>query len=148
MVGDFVGGVDVRDDDPQPTVTVSPASAIVAEGSPLTWTANLSAAAGVPIYVVFTPEAVQPELSTTDVDPTWFTENSGEDPSPSRPLSGTGLQPWLIVEPGTTTATLEVPTVSDDAAEGAEKVRWQASVYNEETGELDPLSTVEGTVTD
>ena len=103
LVGDYVGGVDVREDDPRPTVTVSPASATAAEGAPLTWTVNLSAAAGVPIYVIFTPEAAEPELSTTDVDPTWFTQNSGEDPSPSRPLSGTGLQPWTIIEPGTTT---------------------------------------------
>ena len=148
LVGDYDGGVDVRDDDPRPEVTVTPASATAAEGAELTWTVNLSAAAGVPIWVILAPQAVSPELSTTDVDPAWFTENSGEEPEPSRPLSESGVQPFVSVEPGTTTATLVVPTVADGAAEGPEKVRWQVLVYNEQTGELDPLTTVEGTLTD
>ncbi|MEV6631826.1 hypothetical protein AB0M54_13850 [Actinoplanes sp. NPDC051470] len=148
MVGDYEGGVDVREDDPRPDITVTPASVTAAEGGSLTWTINLSAAAEVPIYLIFLPQPTEAELSSTDVDPEWFTGNSGESYEPSRALSSTGLQPFVEVEAGTTTAQLIMPTVSDDAAEGAENVRWQATVYNFDTGELEPLSVVNGTLTD
>jgi hypothetical protein len=150
VVADYIGGVHAREDDPIPTITITPSTATAAEGSPLTWTAHLSAAADNYLFLVFVPQAPAsgPELSTTDVDPTWFAENSGEDPEPSRPLSGTGVQPYLDFEPGTTSLDLAVPTVADGVAEGAEHVRFQVLLYPPESDEPIPVAVIDGTVTD
>lgn len=150
VVGDYTGGVHAREDDPLPTITLSPATATAAEGSPLTWTAHLSAAADDYLYLVLLPQApaTGPELSTTDVDPGWFTDNSGEDPEPSRPLSGTGLQPFAEIDPGTTEVELTVPTVADGVTEGAEHVRFQVLMYPPDFSEPIPIGVIDGTVTD
>jgi hypothetical protein len=150
VVGAYGGGVRVREDDPMPTITITPATATAAEGSPLTWTVHLSEAADTYLYLVFAPQApaTGPELSSTDVDPDWFIENSGEQPAPSRPLSGTGLQPFLAIEPGHTSAEFTVPTVADGVAEGAEHVRFQASVFPADFGDPVPVTVIDGTVTD
>ena len=150
VVGDYIGGVYAREDEPMPAITITPATATAAEGSPLTWTAQLSEAADDYLYLVFLPQApaTGPELSTTDVDPDWFTGNSGEDPEPSRPLSRTALQPFLAVEPGATSVELTMPTVADGAAEGAEHVRFEVLAYPPDLGDPVPVAVIDGTVTD
>jgi hypothetical protein len=150
VVGDYDGGVDVREDDPMPTFTITPSPATAAEGSPVVWTVNLSAPADDYLYMAFTPQAptAGPELSSTDVDPVWFEENSFESPEPSRPLSETSLQPFLVIEPGITSVAVELPTVTDTLTEGAEHVRFITDIYTSDFG--DPVSgpVGEGTVTD
>jgi hypothetical protein len=150
VVGDYYGGVDVRNDDPMPAITVTPADAAATEGGPLTWTVHLSAPADDWLYVIFRPQApgTEPELSSTDVDPEWFTDNTGEDPEPSRPLSTTYLEPYVAVEPGETSGDLVVPTVADGVAEPAEHVRFQVLVYPSDFGDPIPVTVVDGTVTD
>jgi hypothetical protein len=150
VVGDYDGGVAVREDDPMPTVTITPAAATATEGAPLTWTVHLSEAADDYLYLIFVPQApaVGPELSTTDVDGTWFTENSGEDPEPSRALSTTGLQPFMAIEPGTTSAAFSVPTVADGMAEPAEHAAFQALVFPADFGDPIPVTVIDGTVSD
>ncbi|WP_203676275.1 hypothetical protein [Actinoplanes siamensis] len=150
VVGDYTGGVYATEDEPMPTITFTPDSASAAEGTSLTWTATLSEAAGDSLYLLLVPQAPasSPELSSTDVDPEWFSAFSGEEPTPSRPLSGTGLQLFTVIEPGTTSATIEVPTVSDGVAEGFEHVRFQAFVFPPDFGDQIPVGTIDGTVTD
>ncbi|MEU8658548.1 hypothetical protein [Actinoplanes philippinensis] len=149
VVGDYDGGVVVREDEPAPEATITP-SATAAEGSPLTWTITLSAAVDDFTYLIFLPQspASGPELSSTDLDPQWFTENSGEDPEPSRPLSGSGLQPFVEVPTGTTSVQLSMPTVADGQAEGAEHTRLEGLLFL--PGAWDPvlLPPVDGAVTD
>jgi hypothetical protein len=112
----------------------------------LTWRVTLSEPAEAWIYVwgEVEPPATGPELSSTDVDPTWFTEMTGEEPEPSRPLSETYLQPYAAVTPGELTGDLTVPTIADDVAEPAERVQFQlfSSVAEE------PIGSLTGTVTD
>ncbi|AEV81570.1 hypothetical protein ACWT_0557 [Actinoplanes sp. SE50] len=150
VVGDYSGGVRVREDDPMPKVTITPAVATATEGSPLTWTVHLSTVAGGPVYVEFVTQAppAGPELSSTDVDARWFTDQTGEDPKPSRPLSGAGLQLFVAIEPGTTSLAVTVPTVADGVAEGAEHVRFKTQVYPSDFGDPIPLGVIDGTVTD
>ena len=151
VVGHWNGGVDVLEDDPMPTITITPDNATAVEGRSLTWTVKLSAPTDVFLFVDFTPKAPgtgEAELSTTDVDPAWFTENSGENPAPSRPLSQTGLTAFVPIEPGTTSAELTIPIVADRVAEPAERVRFQALVPPAGDGDLIPLKIVTGTVTD
>jgi hypothetical protein len=150
MIGDYDGGIDVREDDPMPAVTITPTSASTTEGTPLTWTVHLSEPADDYLYLTFQPQgpATGPELSSTDVEPTWFTDNSGEDPQPSRPLSETGLIPYVAVAPGTTSADLTIPIVADGETEPAEHVRMQAWVYPADFGDPIPVTVIDGTVTD
>jgi hypothetical protein len=124
--GGYVGGLTVLNDDPKPAVAITPAVAEAAEGGVLTWTATSDAVADSPIfwYVWAVPPSQGPELSSTDVDPQWFRENTfGEDPEPSRPLSGTGLLLVLLILPGELTGDLTVPTAADDEAEPTEHLR-------------------------
>jgi hypothetical protein len=150
MIGHYDGGVVARNDDPMPAITVTPAAATAVEGSSLTWTVHLSEPADDYLYLIFQPQApgAGPELSSTDVDPQWFTDNSGEDPEPSRPLSQTGLIPYVAVEPGTTSADLSIPIVADGVTEPAEHVRLQALVYPADFGDPIPVAVIDGTVTD
>ena len=85
-------------------------------------------------------------MSSTDVDPTWFTENTGEDPLTSRPLSQSYLLPWTGVEPGQTAADLTIPTITDAEDESAEVVQLQLRAVG--WPEAPELGTVTGTVTE
>ncbi|WP_412744742.1 alpha/beta hydrolase family protein [Krasilnikovia sp. MM14-A1004] len=149
VVGGYVGALKVRDDDPQPKVTVTPVHDKVAEGGTLSWKVTSSAPADSPLYLQFTPKApaAGAELSSTDVAADWFTTNSGEEPEPSRPLSGTQLQPYVVLDAGVTSAELTVPTVEDSAKEPDEHVEFAAGLLPREFGDPIPLGTLTGTVT-
>jgi hypothetical protein len=149
MIGDYRGGVLVSNDDPAPRITVEPVADRVAEGGTLSWRVRLSTVAETSIWVEggVEPPATGTELSSTDVDPQWFTDHTGEEPLPSRPLSQTYLLPWTEVPPGALTAELTIPTVADTEDEPDEVVRMRMKVAGWET-EGPELGTVTGTVTD
>ncbi|RZU50116.1 hypothetical protein EV385_1881 [Krasilnikovia cinnamomea] len=149
VVGGYVGALKVRDDDPQPKVTVKPVRDKVAEGGTLSWKITSSAPADSPLFVQFVPRppAAGAELSSTDVDSEWFITNSGEEPEPSRPLSGTQLQPYVVLDAGVTSAELTVPTVKDATKEPEEHVEFAAGLLPREFGDPIPLGTLTGKVT-
>ncbi|MFI6097217.1 alpha/beta hydrolase family protein [Lentzea sp. NPDC051213] len=127
VVGAAFGGLLVRNDDPAPVVSVVPVADSVKEGGSLTWKLTLSEAAD--SGVIFAGLPIAPagatELSTTDVDAEWFSNNSGEEVAPSRPLSSTGMYLWIYIPPGQTSFEVTVPTLVDSDAEGEEQVRWK-----------------------
>jgi hypothetical protein len=125
VVGAAFGGLLVRNDDPVPTLTVTPVADSVTEGGTLTWKLTLSAAADSAFAFVARPVAPSgaAELSTTDVDADWLLRGSGEQAQPSRPLSSTALQLWVFIPPGGTSVEVPVPTLADAEAEGEEQVR-------------------------
>ncbi|MFD9704710.1 alpha/beta hydrolase family protein [Lentzea sp. NPDC059081] len=124
VVGTAVGGLLVKEDDPAPEVTIAPVADSVTEGGVLKWRVTLSAAADAPVALEAVPVApAGAELSTTDVDATWFLRNSGEDVLPSRPLSTTQLWLYVYIPPGQTSIEVPVPTAADTEAEGEEQVR-------------------------
>jgi hypothetical protein len=144
--GNYIGGLMVLDNDPKPTVTITQAGS-VAEGGVLTWTATSSAVADSALFWFGGPTRPDqgPELSTTDVDPQWFLENTYQEAlEPSRPLSTTNLQVVLSIEAGALTNQLSVPTVVDDEAEPAEQIRLSLTTWP--PGEDD--RELVGTVTD
>ncbi|GGQ40149.1 hypothetical protein GCM10010166_03920 [Couchioplanes caeruleus subsp. azureus] len=142
VVGDYAGGVEVRDDDPAPKVSLAPVSDRVAEGGKLAWRVRLSAPAEMPFSLWAYPRqpAGNPELSSTDVDPDWFREYGFEEPEPSRPLSQTPLGAYAMLPAGETTGELTVPTVVDGAAESDEVVELH---FDDGSG----VAPVTGTVT-
>ncbi|MET0236668.1 MAG: hypothetical protein ABW224_18610 [Kibdelosporangium sp.] len=147
VAGGYIGGLTVLNDDPKPTITVTPVADKVVEGSALKWQATLSAVADSPFYVQGMPLAPQgwPELSTTDVDPVWFHQNSFEDPSPSRPLSASRLRMVAEIPAGSLTSEMTIPTVTDTETEPAEQVRLGLATWPE--GQQVTREVV-GTVTD
>ncbi|WRZ88575.1 hypothetical protein OHB54_05580 [Streptomyces sp. NBC_01007] len=131
VIGAHRGGVTALNDDPAPTLEVTPAAARAAEGRSLTWRMSLSTAADVDISadIVVLPVTGGAELSTTDVDPQWLRENSGKEPLPSRPLSQvSGLLLFADVPPGRTSAEITIPTVADTVTEPEETVRLRLTV--------------------
>ncbi|GGN80774.1 hypothetical protein GCM10011579_066670 [Streptomyces albiflavescens] len=134
VVGAHRGGVTVRNDDPMPTIKVTPVADQVTEGQSLTWRVSLSAVADTDIEASFSvlPVTGGAELSTTDVDPQWLLENSGEAPRPSRPLSAVqGLSLYATVPAGRSSTELTIPTVTDALTEPEEAVRLQETVYDD-----------------
>ncbi|MFD5830455.1 hypothetical protein [Lentzea sp. NPDC060358] len=127
VVGSAVGGLLVRDDDPAPKLTVTPVADSVVEGGVLKWRLTLSEAADAPFTLGGLPVAPEgaTELSTTDVNGTWFQQNSGESALPSRPLSASQLALYVVIAPGQTSIEVTVPTVTDAEAESEEQVRVQ-----------------------
>ncbi|MFJ9705101.1 hypothetical protein [Streptomyces sp. NPDC101234] len=127
VVGSYRGGLTVRNDDPAPTVTVTPLADRVTEGEALKWRISLSEAADTDIATLFVPVPVSgPELSTKDVDPQWLAGTSGAEPDPERPLSKVdGLYLWLDVPAGKTSLDVTIPTVKDQVRESAETVSFQ-----------------------
>ncbi|GAA1355879.1 hypothetical protein GCM10009660_57780 [Catellatospora bangladeshensis] len=146
VTGRYAGGLEVLDDDPRPTLTITPVSDRVAEGGSLVWRATLSAVADQAVLQLGAPiaPADAPELGTTDVDADWFsTQSYGEDPLPPRPLSTTRLMAAAHVPAGQWSAEFAVPTTADAEAEPAEQVRWHFPPLPGGSG-----ITVTGTVTD
>ncbi|GHD88451.1 S9 family peptidase [Streptomyces naganishii] len=129
VIGAYRGGVTVENDDPRPTVTVTPLATRVTEGQPLKWRVNLSAAADVDLFPSFVVRPVAgggPELSTKDVDATWLRENTGASPDPERPLSS--IEDFILTVPvpaGRLSAEVTLPTVRDSVKEQPESVRFQ-----------------------
>jgi hypothetical protein len=145
LIGDYVGLLYVAEDDPPPTVTITPVADRVAEGGTLTWRVTMAEAAGAEVFVYGVPLPLDgPELSSTDVDPEWFRQYSTQNPEPSRPLSETYVASVAVLAPGELTAEMIVPTVTDDLDEPDEQVRLDVYVSGAET----PFTTVTGTVTD
>ncbi|MFI5555436.1 alpha/beta hydrolase family protein [Streptomyces sp. NPDC051738] len=148
VVGAHRGGVTAENDDPMPSISVTPVVDRVAEGQPLKWRVSLSAVADVEVGAMFAvlPVTDGQELSTKDVDPRWLLENSGEYPDPERPLSKVGLNLWASVDAGEKTTELLVPTLKDGVAEQAESVRFQMA---DDSGEpLPGTPAMTGTVVD
>jgi hypothetical protein len=148
VVGSHRGGVTAENDDPMPTITVTPVADRVTEGQTLTWRVSLSEAAGVGLWFPVAIETVTEgaELSTKDVDPRWLDEFSGQEPDPERALSA--LDSWLSLDipAGSTSIELTVPTVTDQVAEPAESVRLRLIDFDGRPQPGTPVMT--GTVLD
>ncbi|MDX2546034.1 hypothetical protein ACOT81_40160 [Streptomyces sp. WI04-05B] len=151
VIGSYSGGVNVENDDPRPTVTITPVADRVTEGQPLTWRATLSAPSRTEMYAYLEVRPVTggaAELSTTDVDPDWLTGTTGESPLPERPLSKIdGLYLFVPVEPGQLSGEVSLPTVADTVAEPEESVRLRLADLDA-PGEPVPGPEFTGTVLD
>jgi hypothetical protein len=120
--------VPVRDDDPVPTVSITPTTTAV-EGAPLTWTLTLSAPVDdfVAAEVVFVaPTDGSAELQIVDLPADWVVRGLGYyGEQPETPLSQADVNQFFMIQPGETSATIELPTILDNESEGTESVRLQ-----------------------
>ncbi|MFF7388528.1 hypothetical protein ACFZAE_08760 [Streptomyces scabiei] len=136
VVGSYLGGVTARNDDPQPTVTVTPVADRVTEGQPLVWRISLSAVADVTMWtdVQLLPVTAGTELSTKDVPATWLDETFQVAPDPERPLSALPDGAILMSEipAGDLSIDVAVPTTPDHLSEDTESLRWHLWTYDPE----------------
>jgi hypothetical protein len=148
VVGKYRGGLTVENDDPEPVITLSPVADRVTEGETLTWRMSVDTPAAVDIYqaVRVLPVTEGVELSTTDVDPRWLEESSGDVPDPERPLSDARLWVWLHIPPGSSSVDFAVPIVRDRSAEPTESMRLALTDRNAKPLPDGPVLT--GTVLD
>jgi hypothetical protein len=146
VVGHYTDRLTVPNDDPEPTVTATPVIGEVTEGGTLTFRVTLSSAADSNVTVI--GRAIAPggaELSTTDVDETWFRQRVfQEEPLPSRPLSSTGVQVTAYFQRGQVSVDVHVLTVADAEVEPAELIRFDLATRT--PGSI--AATVVGTVND
>ncbi|MEV6636928.1 hypothetical protein AB0M54_39955 [Actinoplanes sp. NPDC051470] len=145
VVGNYFATSVIENDDPAPTVVVDPASEVT-EGATMRWQIKLSEPADAYACLegtVVAPDGA-PELSTTDVDPHWLTDQD-ITPEPSRPLSKAGAYASTCVEPGQLTGDLDIPTVTDDVTEAPEDIRVEAKIH---LGSRTFTQTLTGHVTD
>ncbi|MFJ5546591.1 alpha/beta hydrolase family protein [Streptomyces sp. NPDC093225] len=151
VVGSHRGGVTAENDDPMPTVKVTPVADKVTEGKALTWRVTLSEAADEQIYSQFEllPVTRGAELSTMDVDKAWLKGFWGDVQSPERPLSKVvdGASVPVEITPGKTSVDITIPTAKDGKAESAELVRGRLAWYDE-NWQPHYAPTVTGTVRD
>jgi hypothetical protein len=124
VVGAAFGALLVRNDDPAPTLTVTPVADSVAEGGTLRWKLTLSEPADAGFALVGLPVAPgAAELSTTDVPDWWLIRSGGVEQLPSRLLTASGLQVSAYISPGQTSVEVAVPTLADAETEGEEQIK-------------------------
>jgi hypothetical protein len=154
-VGDYLGGVTVLDDDPDPVMTIT-RLVTVTKGQTLRWHVSLSVPTNRPVFASGVPAdpttvpggspgGTVPELTTADVPADWLRGLGVEPPSPPRMLSAAGLFLGVDVPIGTTGADLEIPTLAGTAA-GSRQVVW--SLLAAENPLLAKDTAVAGVVTD
>ncbi|ELP61651.1 hypothetical protein ACKI1I_01645 [Streptomyces turgidiscabies] len=151
VIGAYLGGVTAENDDPQPTVTMTPVADQVTEGRPLVWRISLSAVADVATWtdLQFLPVSDGPELSTKDVPATWLDENFGASPDPEQPLSALPDGAVLLgeVPAGSLSIDVSIPTVTDQLTENPESLHLRLWTYDPAGESIEgPEST--GTVRD
>jgi hypothetical protein len=146
VIGHYTDRLVVPNDDPEPTLVATPVADSVSEGGTLAWRITLSSATDSNYTVTGKPIAPDGvELSTTDVDETWFRQRVyQEDPLPSRPLSTTGVQVTAYFLRGEVSKEVSVLTVVDAEAEPAERIRFDLASLRPDS----PRVSAYGTVTD
>lgn len=125
VTGDYIGRVDVVEDDPAPVLTVDASEVTAAEGDDLVWTFRLSDAVDADLFWTVRPVAPEgrfPELDTDDLPAEWFEQFGILRPEPAVPLSQAELFLWIQFAPGQTETTLTLPIGADTQAEPAEGV--------------------------
>ena len=125
VTGEYIGRVDVIEDDPAPVLTVDASEVTAAEGTSLVWTFRLSEGVDADLFwtvIPVAPDGRFPELDTDDLPAEWFEQFGVFRPDPAMPLSEAGLFLWIQFAPGQTETTLTLPIGADAQAEPAEGV--------------------------
>ncbi|CUR59612.1 Secreted protein [metagenome] len=120
MTDDYTGQLVVVDDDPTPSLTVTPVSRTVKEGQNATWRIRLSAPVDYDLFIDGrVVRGAKPTLRGFDVPLSWLREH-GSTRNRARPLWRSGAWVFAQVPRGRTTATISVPIRKDGAKERKE----------------------------
>jgi hypothetical protein len=130
MTDRYLGRLTILDDDPRPTLKVTPVARSVAEGRRVEWKVALSQPLGYDSYVVgrvVRGPARSTPLRVGDVPRGWITQRAGEAP-PRTPLYQLPLYLGVRLRAGQTSVTVTMPTRADGVREGRESVTLKVQV--------------------
>ena len=120
---DYLGSLVVRDDDPDPVITIKPVRRTVREGQPIVYRLTTSAPAGYDIFAFGTAvKGPGVNLRGTDVPAPWLEQQVGEGADPSKPLYKLYAGVSGQIPTGEKSVDLVIPTRADGAREGREKL--------------------------
>ena len=127
---DYLGSLVVRDDDPDPVITIKPLKRTVREGESIVWRVSMSARADYDIFpsalVVAGPGD---DLHGTDVPLKWLAKH-GDATHPQRALYKLYANVYDVISAGKTSVDLIVPTIDDHRQEGTETLTVKFYVNN------------------
>lgn len=127
---DYLGSLTVRDDDPDPAISIEPLRRTVREGAPIVFRVSLSHVAGYDVFpyggVVNGPGN---DLHGTDVAAKWLATHA-DSRHPQRPLYKINGYVSAMIPAGKTSVDLVIPTVDDHRPEGTEAVTIKFNVDN------------------
>ncbi len=120
MTDDYLGRLVVVDDDPSPTITITPVSRTVKEGQNATWRITLSDPVDYDLYIDGqVARGPKPALKGFDVPLSWLRDH-GSTRHRAWPMWRSGAWVYTAVKRGRTTATISVPIRKDGAKERRE----------------------------
>lgn len=121
ITGGWVTTLTVRDDDPAPRLTITPA-ATTREGRTLAWVARLDRPSGQHATLEISATPSRRELSVADLPPSARAKWGVDGRPPGRPLSRAGLTSYSDIPPGKTSVVIGMGTLRDRRREGPERV--------------------------
>lgn len=125
MTEDYIGMARILDDDPPPTVSVTPVARHVTEGHSAQWRVTLSTPTDYPVQVVARPvwgQVLGERLKISDLPLSWARDHIYPMRPPGTPLNRTNLRLYGYINPGRLTSTLSLPVRVDGADESTEPV--------------------------
>ena len=120
VTGDWLAMLTVRDDDPAPRLTITPA-ATAREGRALVWVARLDRPSGQGIALQLSALRSRRELAVADLTPAARAGWNVDGPT-AAPLSQAGLWSYLVIPAGRTSLSVVMETAKDRLREGTEHV--------------------------
>jgi hypothetical protein len=132
VTGNYIGGINIVEDDPIPTLSVVAKNVTAKEGQSLEWKLRLSSpTTGIEFYCyLIAPSGT--ELTTRDVPSSWLQQSYGTPPSTPVPLSSLGfVSARVYFAYGVKSASLVVPIAADGKAE--EKETMSCEIYDFQT---------------
>jgi hypothetical protein len=141
VTGNYIGAINVLEDDPIPKLRVVAANVTAKEGMSFEWQLRLSEpTTGFDFNCYLVPPGGK-ELTSRDVPNSWLQQWYGSPPSTPVPLSSLGVNIQVQFPYGVQSASLIVPIVGDSKEEGNELLACES--FDFETGQV---LTLVGTV--
>jgi hypothetical protein len=141
----YLGRGTIIDDDPVPTLKVTPVAKRVAEGNPAQWTLSLSAPLGFRSFVIgVAVRAVDgKQLTVGDLPKKFVERHIFPIPPPDTPLPKTHLHIFKTVPMGKTSITIGIPVRRTKSDDGARSVSFRFRVYGVPDRQTQTVTVVE-----
>ena len=134
VTGNYIGGIEVVEDDPIPTLSVVSKNVTAKEGQSLEWQFRLSTPTTGIEFSCYFISPVGTELSTRDVPSSFLQASFITPPTTPEPLSSLGISLQVNFPYGVQSASIIVPIAKDSKAEGKESMSCE--IYDAQNGSV------------
>jgi hypothetical protein len=134
VTGNYIGGINVLEDDPAPKLTVVATNVTAKEGQSLKWQLRLSAPTTGFDFSCYLVPPRGTELNSRDVASSWLQSQFVTPPLTPTPLSRLNVFVQVRIPYGVRSASLIVPIARDGKAESKESIACEG--YNFENGKI------------